>query len=296
MKQENVSIIIVSWNVKNDLVECLKSIQGCLDGLSPEVIVVDNASTDNSPAVVKKQFPWVRLVENKDNLGFAKANNQALEKALGDYLVFLNPDTKITNQTLQSLIAFIKSHTDAAFVGPILLNPDQSRQVSVRKFPVLLSQILILLKIHRLFPRIKPLESYFQLNFDFRFDQEVDQLMGACLMIKRSVLDKIGYFDESFFLWFEEVDIQKRAIGLGFKNYFTPKATIVHKKGESFQQRTPVAKQRIFNNSLIHYFKKHGAKRDVIIIKLFIPISIFLAAIVQLIESLHILPRKNKNL
>ena len=295
MKQDNVSIIIVSWNVKEDLKECIKSIQGCLDGISPEVIVVDNASTDGSVELVKGQFPWVRIIENKTNLGFAKANNQGIKISKGDFLLFLNPDTIIDPTTFAHLIDPLKNYPDAAFVGPLTLNPDKTHQLSVRKFPDLASQLMILLKLHRLFPRSKTVRSYFQLDFDPNFEQTVEQLMGACFITKRSVLDKIGLFDESFFLWFEEIDLQKRAVDAGLKNYYTPQAQITHKKGKSFSKRNAFNKQRILNQSMIHYFEKHALKRDTILLQLFTPISLLLAGLVQVLEYLHLLPERGKD-
>lgn len=297
MKQENVSIIIVSWNVKDELLACLKSIQNCLKGFSPEVIVVDNGSSDCTSETIKKQCPWVRLIENeaKDNIGFAKANNQGIKISHGDFLLFLNPDTLIYPTTLENLMRLANNYPDAGFVGPKILNPDHTHQPSIRSFPTLASQLLIYLKLHRLFPDLKIVRSYFQLDFDPSFEQTVEQIMGACFMTKRSVLDKIGLFDESFYLWFEEVDLQKRAQAAGFKNYFTPNAQIIHEKGKSFDQRKAVNKQKILIQSMIHYFSKHGTKNDIFLLKLFAPLSLLLAAGVQTLEWLHLLPERGKN-
>lgn len=295
MKQENVSIIIVSWNVKDDVLACLGSIQSCLEGLSPEVIVVDNGSGDGTSEAIKKQYPWVRLIENKGNVGFAKANNQGIKLSRGDYLLFLNPDTLIDLTTLENLIRLLKNYHDAGFIGPKILNPDKTHQPSVRKFPTMVSQLLILLKLHRLFPNLKTVRSYFQLDFDPSFEQTVEQIMGACFMTKRSVLNKIGLFDESFYLWFEEIDLQKRAVAAGFKNYYTPQAQIIHKKGESFNKLKALSKQRILNRSMIHYFSKHGARKDVVLLRLFAPLSLLLACAVQILEWSHLLPERGKN-
>ncbi|MBU1165053.1 glycosyltransferase family 2 protein [Patescibacteria group bacterium] len=255
-----LSIIIVTWNVKDYLKKCLESIYKNQGDLDVEVIVVDNASTDNTSDMARREFPKVKLITNQNNNGFAKANNQGIKIAKGEYVLFLNPDTEILSNTFKDSIDFFEKHKDTGAVGCQILNTDSTIQRSVRRFPTFWSQMLILYKLHHLLPSLRTFRNYFAQDFDYSKESEVDQIMGAFILTKRDIINKIGDFDEIFYLWFEEVDFCKRLIKNEYKVYYTPKAKIIHHGSLSFNQKLTVEKQKIFNKSMRYYFKKHHNK------------------------------------
>lgn len=280
----DLSIIIVNWNTRPLLERCLESIFRAAGDLSIEIFVIDNASKDDSQEVLKKRFQGrVNLILNNKNLGFAKANNQALKKAKGHFILFLNPDTEILGDDLIKIVKLMRQNRDYGAVSCQLIGVDGEIQPSVRRFPTLISQILILLKLHRPFPQLEPLAEYFAYDFDYQKLQEVDQVMGAFLMTRREVLEKVGLLDENFFIWFEEVDFCKRVKEAGWKVVYDPEVKILHHGAQSFGQVLSFRKQRIFNRSLIYYFKKHHSKIAIRILRCFSPISLFLAFLIQLV-------------
>lgn len=281
----DLSIITVNWKVKDLLEDCLRSIYEQTKNISFEVFVVDNNSGDGSVEMVREKFPQVNLTASKDNLGFAKGNNVATRDAKGRHVLLLNPDTKILNNALEKMVKFMDEHPDCGIAGCRLLNPDMSHQPSVRRFPTFLSQALILLKLHHLFPHSSPMRHYLAEDFDYSKAQEVDQVMGAFFMIRREVIEKIGILDEGFWIWFEEVDYCKRAKDAGFKIFYTPATEIIHYYGQSFKQVYNVKKQKDFNKSLTYYFKKHHPLWQRILIWILKPISLALAWGVYLVKK-----------
>lgn len=280
----DLSIIIVSWNVKNLLKKCLESIYRETKNIKYEVFVVDNASKDETVEMVQNEFPQVHLIANQNNLGFAKANNQAIQQAKGDFILLLNPDTEIIENALDKMVSFMKSHPEAGVAGCQILNPDRTIQPSVRRFPTLASHIIILLKLHNFFSRAKSIRNYYIMDFSYQAMKEVDQVMGACLMTKREVIDKVGLLDDKFFIWYEEVDFCQRVKKAGWKVLFSPEAKIIHEKGKSFDQYLPVEKQAMLNKSILYYFHKHRPFGEYFILILFYPVSLFLAFLVQLFK------------
>lgn len=255
-----LSIIIVSWQVKELLKKCLKSIERFAGDLDYEILVVDNASIDGTTTMVKKEFPQIKLIANSKNLGFAAANNQALKIAQGNYLLLLNPDTEILPGSLQKSLDFLKTKSKAGIIGCQILNPDKTRQPSVRRFPGFWPIFLIFLKLPKFF-HFKSVDNYLAKNFDYNQTQTVDQVMGAFMLIKKEALAKIGYLEEKFFLWFEEVDFCLRAKEAGYEVYYFAAAQIVHYGGQSFDQQKLVKKQWRFFVSALTYFHKHGWRR-----------------------------------
>ena len=255
----DLSIIIVNWNVKSLLEKCLESIFRETRDLNYEVIVVDNNSKDGSQEFLSQleKKGKIKLILNQTNLGFAKANNQALDLAKGEFILFLNPDTEILDQAIVKAVKFMRQHEDWGIMGCQLIDKNGQVQMSVRRFPTLISQILILLKLHHLFPKLTPLKKYFFSDFDYSRVQEVDQVMGAFLLTKHKIINQIGGFDENFYLWFEEVDFCKRVQNAGWKVIYNPEIKIIHHGGQSFCQILSYKKQKIYNQSVIYYFKKH---------------------------------------
>lgn len=272
-----------------------------------EIIVIDNASTDGSGEMLKFELAKdqyldrfdsimnTHVIINQKNLGFAKANNQGINKAKGEYILLLNPDTEVLHNCLQKTVNFLRDFKEVGILGCQLLNPDKTIQHSVRSFPSLISQALILLKIHNILPNLKALQDYYLPNFDYNKSQEVDQVMGAYFLINREVLDKIGPLDEKYWIWFEEVDFCKRAKNAGYQIYYFKDAQTIHQKAQAFNQVLGIKKQVYLNNSLLHYFKKFHSIFSFLIILILYPISLLLALIVDFIK-LFIPVKKKKDL
>lgn len=282
------SIIIINWNVREFLQKCLLSIYRETKNSSFEVLVIDNASSDGSGEMVQAlNLPHLTLIRNNENRGFAAAVNQGLQQARGEYFLLLNPDTEFQSGTLDKLAVFLKENPRYCVAGCQLLNPDGTVQPSVRGFPTLLDQIQILCKLHHLYLS-SSLRRYFALDFDYQKTQEVDQIMGAFFGIKRAVLEQIGFFDEKFYLWFEEVDFCQRAKKAGWPVVYAPIAQVIHYSGQSFRQLLPISRQWQFNQSMLHYFKKHHSFFAYFLLLLMQPLSLFLAFLVQIFSPLKV--------
>lgn len=277
----DLSIIIVSWRVKDLLQKCLDSLYQQTSGLKFEVFVVDNNSLDGTVEMVKNEFPGVELITNVQNLGFARANNQALKLSAGRYVLLLNPDTEFFDNALGRLVELLDQNVDWSIAGCQILNPDRTLQASVRRFPDWFSQALILLKLHHLKIFQKFLHKYLVEDFDYHTVARVDQVMGACLAIRRETLDTIGLLDEKYFYWFEEVDYCHRATNAGLKVIYTPDVSLIHHGAASFRQ-LDWKKQIIWNHSLQHYFWLHGKKWQWLILWLLQPLSLLQALLIDL--------------
>jgi len=287
-----LSIIIVNWNTKLHLKWCLHYVFKRTQGINFEVLVVDNGSSDSSITMVENNFPGVKIIRNQQNLGFAKANNQAIKKARGKYILLLNSDTKITEQALTKMVEYLEDNSQVGILGCKLLNPDGSLQPSCRRFPTLLSQIIILLKLHNYFPNFKAIKEYYMLDWPHDKISQVNQVMGACFMVRKKVFTDIGLLDDKYFIWFEEVDFCRRAQKAGWTTYFTPEAQVFHEKGASFNQLLSPKKQIWFNNSVLRYFKKHGTIFNYLILLSLYPISLLLAGITHFGHSLKPIKKK----
>jgi GT2 family glycosyltransferase len=279
----DVSIVVVSFKVKDLLQKCLESVYRETQNLEFEVFVVDNNSQDGSVEMVQSNFPKLQLIVNKENIGFAKACNQAIKKSKGEYILFLNPDTEIINNAIIKTSKFMKQKKDAGIAGCKIQNEDGTLQASVRRFPDLLSHIIILLKLHNFSPNFESIKKYYMSGWPYNETKAVDQVMGAFYMIRREVLKTIGLFDEHFYIWYEEVDLCKRALKAGWKTYFFADAQIIHQKGQSFSKRTKLVKQLIFNRSLLYYFFKHHNSFSYLVLLILYPISLIITAVVQLL-------------
>ena len=254
-----LSIIIISWNVKNDLIRCLKSLYENQPSNTFEVIVVDNASTDGTVEAAKSNFPEVVIVTNSENRGFAAANNQGIEKSQSQYVLLLNPDTLVHSDSLNILVDFMDKNKDVGVCGPQLLNEDGTIQPSVRRFPTFRGALYrhTALRYLRIFRN--EYKKWLMKNFDHKTEMDVDQVMGAALMVKRSITDRIGTMDEQFFMYYEEVDLCYRVKQAGWRVVFVPAAVITHLGGQSAGQ-IPVKKQIVAITSLIKFFRKHRGR------------------------------------
>ncbi len=280
----DLSIIIVNWKVKELVRQLLVSIFRYTQGLSFEVFVVDNHSEDGSAEMIKSEFPRVRLMANQENLGFARANNQALRASQGDFLLLLNPDTEVFDDSLVRMAAWLRKHPEIDLASGRVLNPDHSLQRTIRHFPTVFSQLMIILKLHHLWPASRPIRWYLATDFDYEKEQEVDQVIGAFFCFRRSVLEKIGFLDERFFLWYEEVDYCLRAKQAGLKIVYHPDFSIIHHGGESFARVFALRKQRYLNQSLLKYARRHWGWGAYLLFLLVSPLSLVLAWFVQILR------------
>ncbi len=254
----DLSIVIVSWNVCDLLRRCLKSIFNSLSSvITIEVIVVDNASSDESVSMVRETFPQVRLIVNADNRGFPAANNQGVDAAQGRYVLLLNPDTEVLGDALAAMVDFADAHPGVGVVGPQLLNPDGSVQSSRRRFPTLTTAFLESTWLQPLAPR-RVLERYYVLDQPDDATIDVDWVKGAALMARRSAIERVGVMDEGFFMYSEELDWCHRFRDDGWRVVYLPAAQIIHYEGKSSEQVLPV-RHIHFQTSKVRYFRKyHG--------------------------------------
>ncbi|PIW36944.1 MAG: hypothetical protein COW24_02710 [Candidatus Kerfeldbacteria bacterium CG15_BIG_FIL_POST_REV_8_21_14_020_45_12] len=282
-----LSVIIVSWNVRDHLRRCLQSIKDNTNNLEYEVIVVDNASHDGSIEMVASEFPEVKLIASNVNLGFGTANNRGVEIATGEVVFILNDDTVLTENSLRYVYDRVMGDKTIGVLGYHLFNADGSHQDSVRRYPRLSDQLLMLTKVHNLWSNLKPVKRYLAQDFDYSSEQEVDQLMGACMVMRRDVYNQAGGFDENFFVWFEEVDLEKRIHDeQNLRVVYTPETSMIHVKGASFKQWMSLKSQRMFNKSMRTYFLKHYGLMRSIPILLMQPVSLVLAGLVGVFRRL----------
>jgi GT2 family glycosyltransferase len=252
----NLSIIIVAWNSQEYIRNCLDSIFLSQKNFSTEVIVVDNGSSDQTAKIVEKLYPQVKLIQNKTNSGYAKANNQGIEEAKGEYILLLNPDTQVLEDALSLMYEFMQENPEAGALGPKLLNPDKSVQSSCREFPTFSILVWEFSGLSRFFSKSRIFGKWRMGYFDFDKTREVDQPMGSCLMLRRKTLEDVGIFDESFGMFFNDVDLCFRIKKSGWKIYFYPEAKVIHHKGAS----TKKAKAKMIwlsHLAFYKFFKKH---------------------------------------
>jgi len=251
-----LSIVTVSWNTKELLRRCLTTLQAELVGLDAEVFLIDNNSADGSAEMVANEHPWVRLIANADNRGFAAANNQAFALAAGDYVLLLNPDTEVQPGSISTLLNFLDTHPQAGIVAPQLLNTDGSIQRSCREFPTFAGMLYELIGLSRIFPKCDEFRRYKMLDWNHDDERQVDQPEGACLLVRREILQQVGTLDEGFFMLFEEVDWCYRIKQQGWQIWFTPDARVIHHYGQSIKQVK--AKMILSSHRGLHRFwQKH---------------------------------------
>jgi GT2 family glycosyltransferase len=224
----DISFIIVNWNTKDFLRDCLDSISNTVEKLAFEIIVVDNASSDGSVAMLTEEYPRIKIIANKENRGFGAANNQGLAIMRGKYALLINTDAVLTRDAVGRLWSFAESHPEAAIVCGQLLNADGSRQNSVAAFPTLLTLLVNTSVLEYLLPKWFPSKRY-----EHKKPLQVDSAIGACMMIRKKALDEAGRFDERYFFFFEETDLAYAFARAAWKVYQIPDAFIYHLQGQS---------------------------------------------------------------
>lgn len=236
--------------------------QKAINGLPAEVIVIDNASADNSLDYLKPRFPLVRFIANHENLGFAKACNQGIKFSAGKIILFLNPDTILPEDCFQQCIAFFSSHPDAGALGIRMLDgKGRFLKESKRSFPAPVTSLYKLFGLSKIFPRSKIFSKYHLGNADENENHEVDVLAGAFFMVKKEVLDKVGDFDEMFFMYGEDVDLSYRIQKAGYKNYYFAGGSIIHFKGESTRKGTLNYVRMFYNAMSLFVSKQYGGSK-----------------------------------
>ncbi len=268
----NLSIIIVNWNAEKFLKNCLKSIYEKVSDANFEIFVVDNASRDNSAEVTRCKFPRVKLIKNKENVGFAKANNQAIRQAKGKYLLLLNPDTIVLNKSIEKMVDFAKRHDDIGILGPKIIRDDGSIQPSCWKFHSIFNVFW-----ESAFANKLP-GGYFYRSFHYDELKEVDVVSGACLLIRKQVIENVGPMDEDYFIYSEETDWCFEAKQDGWKVIFFPEAKIIHKGGQSSKSAFEKCLVESYR-SKTRFFKKHFNRSKSIIME----ILLFLGLIQRLL-------------
>jgi N-acetylglucosaminyl-diphospho-decaprenol L-rhamnosyltransferase len=254
----DLSVVIVSWNVRDLLRACLRSVSRSwgTDPVGLEVLVVDNASTDGSAAMVRAEFPATVLIENSVNTGFTVGNNQAIACARGRYVLLLNPDTEVLSDALRAMVACLDSHLDIGALGPRLLNADRTVQSSRRRFPTFRTALVESTVLQQWWPDNAILRRFYvQDRSDAEF-QDVDWVVGASMLARHEAIEEIGGLDESFFMYSEEMDWCYRLKQAGWRVAYMPQAQVVHYGGESSRQ-VAAAQHIHFQRSKIRYFRKH---------------------------------------
>ena len=262
-----LSVIIVNWNVRDLLRECLRSIEAGKGGLSLEIIVVDSASSDDSVAMVRSEFPSVHLIACTENVGFPRGNNLGLHEARGDYLLLLNPDTVIVDDALAVLVSYLQANPDVGVVGPQLLNLDGSVQSSRRRFPTAATGFFESTWLEGLAPGI--LRRYYALDLPDAATADVDWLTGACIMVPRSTYEAVGGMDEGYFMYSEELDWCRRIKESGRRVVYYPAAQVIHHVGKSSEQAV-TARHINFNQAKLRYFRKYHGRFMVAVLRVFL--------------------------
>ncbi len=256
MSITDVSIIVVNWNTQDILRNCLKSIYEQGGEVALEVIVVDNASTDGSADMVRKDFPQVILIENSENRGFAAANNQGIAKAMGRYILLLNSDTVILDKAIEKTISFADAHPESAVVGCRVLNPDRTLQPTCFMFPSILNMLLLTTYLYKLFPKSR----FFgreRMTWWSRNDiREVDVVTGCFMLVRCEAIEQVGLLDERFFIYGEETDWCCRFKNAGWKVMFTPYTNIIHLGGQSTQKKATAMVVQL-RKSILQFMKKY---------------------------------------
>ncbi len=281
----DLSVITVSWNSEDKIGKQIESVRDACSGLEYEEIIIDNNSGDNTVGLVKEKHPFVKLIVNKDNAGFAKANNQGAKISTGDFLLFLNPDMKLENGSLKKIIDWIKQKSEVGLASCKLMDEqgENNLEASPRRLPTILNQLVIILKLNHLFPSL--LNNYLYNDFDFDKEQEVNSVRGSFMLMPRIVYEKLGYaFDEYYYIWFEDVDVCQSIKKLGYKIIYTPIISCIDYVGESFKKRPSLWKQKQFTKSMLLYFQKWTPWYKWFWIWLFRPVGIFYVWVLSLFK------------
>ncbi|MBP1649500.1 MAG: putative glycosyltransferase [Bacteroidetes bacterium] len=242
-----LSAIITNWNTRDLLRNLLRSIHEHRPPFSFEVIVVDNGSADESPAMIAAEFPWVQRIQNDRNLGYARANNIGFASAKGEFVLLLGSDTVLVDNSMERMVEYLRSHPDTGAVSCRLLNPDRTVQGSCRHFPTLMDGVLTYLSLHRMAPK------YNMEGFDSNRTQEVEQPAATCLMLRRGTIAAVGLFDERFSILYNDVELCMRVWQAGWKIVYLAEVEVIHHGSQSTKRASPELRLEMYRNILLYY-------------------------------------------
>ncbi|MBO7286769.1 MAG: glycosyltransferase [Bacteroidales bacterium] len=281
-----LSIVIVNYNVEHFLEQCLSSVRKAIANIEAEVFVVDNNSVDGSLKMLADKFPEVKVIANKNNVGFSRANNQAIRVSTGEYVLLLNPDTVVEDDTFTKTIAFMDEHPDAGGLGVKMVDgKGRFLPESKRGLPTPATAFYKMFGLTKLFPHSKRFARYYLGHLDNDEINEVEILSGAFMLMRRETLNKCGLLDETFFMYGEDIDLSYRIILAGYKNYYYPKTRIIHYKGES-TKKTSVNYVLVFYKAMEIFVKKHFANDGAKTFSFFINLAIYFKAFLALLSQL----------
>ncbi len=273
-----LSIIIVNYNVRHFLEQCLHAVQRAMEGIDAEVWVVDNNSVDGSVGAIREKFPRVKIIENHQNLGFSKANNQAIKMSGGRYVLLLNPDTVVEEDTFKKCIEFMDAHPDAGALGVKMIDgKGEFLPESKRSLPTPMVSFYKMFGLSSLFPRSRRFGRYHLGYLDREKTHRVDILAGAFMFIRKETLEKTGLLDESFFMYGEDIDLSYRITEAGYHNYYFPGTTIIHYKGESTKKGS-LNYVKMFYQAMIIFAGKHFTSRKARTFSILINLAIYFRA------------------
>lgn len=253
---KKLSVVIVSYNVRDYLEQCILSLKAALQSVDGEVIVVDNRSSDDTVAYISRRYPDVRILENHENLGFSKANNRAIRQSRSEYVLLLNPDTVVGEDAIRAGIAFMEAHEDAGALGVKMLQADgNAAPESRRGFPSPFTACCKFMHLHGLFPRWKRFNRYYLSYLPWDVPVEMDVVSGAFMLLRRKALDEVGLLDEDYFMYGEDVDLSYRLKKAGWRNWYLP-SEILHYKGQS-TQKTSYRYVHVFYGAMLIFLNKH---------------------------------------
>ncbi len=263
----DLSIVIVTWNSLDVVVDCLESIEAVLHGnegdrLDTETILVDNGSADETVSTVRERFPWVRLIALPDNLGFAGGNNVGLREAKGRHMVLLNSDTIVLPGGFERCVSYLDANPEVGIVGPQLLNPDRTQQNSIHSEPSLLTEFLPIALLETCLPSRYPSKRYAH-----GAPIDVPAVLGAALFVRREVLEDVGLMPEDYFFFLEETDWCTRVRQAGWRVVHVPDAEVIHVFGASSKKKMPAATRIEFQRSLDHFFRKHRGRGQAAVVR-----------------------------
>ncbi|MDH7513562.1 MAG: glycosyltransferase family 2 protein [Clostridiales bacterium] len=264
--EPELSIVLVSYNDRVRLGRCLFSLEEEAKNLGAEVVVVDNNSADGSQELVRTSFSWAKLIENSENLGYAKGNNRGIQGSRGKFVLLLNPDTVVPSGALSTLLAELKARPEAGAIGPALVHEDQTFQVSFGRKVSFFSELVQ--KLAR--------NPYYKARLKAGLPaRETGWLSGACLLLRRTALEEAGVFDENFFLFFEDIDLCLRLRKKGFRLIFEPRIKVLHAGGAS-TSREKLASRLEYRRSQVYFYRKHNSRLSLFLLKIYLRLTFFL--------------------
>jgi GT2 family glycosyltransferase len=281
-----LSIIIVNYNVKHFLEQCVLSVKKALAGIEGEIYVVDNNSVDGSVEMIQSKFPEVKLIANKENTGFSKANNQAIRIASGEYILLLNPDTIVEEDTFSTCIQFMDLHQDAGALGVKLIDGKGNYlPESKRGLPTPSVAFYKIFGLSKLFPKSRTFGKYHLGYLDKEETNEIEILSGAFMFMRKTALDKAGLLDETFFMYGEDIDLSYRIHLAGFKVYYHPKTRVIHYRGES-TKKSSINYVFVFYQAMIIFAKKHFSQKNAQLFTLLIQCAVYFRAALSILTRI----------